>query len=84
MLERIQQLETDMDTLVAQRVADALMLRDRAADSVHTSLVCAYEVETGFLGQRVAWHLAHGCDTAQRARELALEEWAAGVLGVTR
>ena len=38
--------------------------------------------ETAFVAQRVAWHLAHGCDTAQRARELAMEEWDAGVLGV--
>lgn len=47
-----------------------------------SSLVRAYEVKTEFLAARIAWHLAHGCDTAQRARELALAEWDAGVLGV--
>ena len=61
-----------------------LLERIQQLESVHTSKVCAYEIETGFLAQRVAWHLAHGCDTAQRARELALAEWDAGVLGVTR
>ena len=69
----------DVDKLVAQRVVDALMMRNRAADSVRTS-----EVKTEFLAARVAWHLAHGCDTAQRARELALAEWDAGVLGVVK
>jgi hypothetical protein len=37
--------------------------------------------ETTFLSERVAWHLSHGCDTAERARELALSEWRVGVMG---
>lgn len=37
-----------------------------------------------FLASRVAYHLAHGCDTAERARELALAEWDVGVMGVRR
>lgn len=34
-----------------------------------------------FLAERVAYHLAHGCDTPEKARELALVEWRVGVLG---
>lgn len=40
--------------------------------------------QSAFLATRVAYHLAHGCDTAERARELALAEWDVGVMGVRR
>ena len=34
-----------------------------------------------FLSTRVAWHLGNGCDSPEKARELALKEWRVGVLG---
>lgn len=34
-----------------------------------------------FLTERVAYHLNNGCDTPEKARELALVEWRVGVLG---
>ena len=37
--------------------------------------------ETAFVAQRVAWHLGNGCDSPEKARELALKEWRVGVLG---
>lgn len=37
--------------------------------------------ESTFLATRVAWHLGNGCDSPEKARELALKEWRVGVLG---
>lgn len=34
-----------------------------------------------FMTARVAWHLANGCDSPEKARELAIREWRIGVLG---
>ena len=34
-----------------------------------------------FMAERVAWHLGNGCDSPEKARELALREWRVGVLG---
>lgn len=58
-------------------------------DLLNRELSAAQEMEvvatrvalTSFIMARVAWHLANGCDTAEKARELALQEWRVGVLG---
>jgi hypothetical protein len=89
--QRIADLESERDTMkasvaaanasVSERVANAMMMRDRAADATLRQRIADLSGETAFLAQRVAWHLEHGCDTAKKARELALAEWGVGVVG---
>lgn len=68
----LQVMELRCDRVATERDATIQKLRARIADLTG---------ETVFLAQRVAWHLAHGCDTAAKARELAMAEWGAGVMG---
>lgn len=80
---------TAMNALAEERARDAAIVS--AGERVTTALegriheralVADLTGKTAFLAQRVAYHLAHGCDTAERARELALAEWDVGVMGV--
>lgn len=66
------------------RVRALVQETNREARRVAGQRLADLSGESTFLATRVAWHLAHGCDTAQRARELALAEWDAGVLGVVK
>lgn len=66
---------------LGQKVEDTFaFLLSRSAPRPE-DLAHAPDVQHRFLAQRVAYHLAHGCDTAERARELALAEWDVGVMG---
>lgn len=92
---RAQKAETELDALHEQLDRDGisgpapLLVRVRAlvqetnreARRVAGQRLADLSGESTFLAARVAWHLAHGCDTPEKARELALKEWRVGVLG---
>jgi hypothetical protein len=86
---RAQKAEAELDALHEQLDRDGiarapLAVRVRCLVQESKQRLADLSGESTFIAQRVAWHLAHGCDTAQRARELALAEWDAGVLGEVR
>lgn len=94
---RAQKAEAELDALheqldrdgiarapLAVRVRCLVQESNRESRRVAGQRLADLSGESTFIAQRVAWHLAHGCDTAQRARELAMAEWDAGVLGVVK
>lgn len=58
-----------------------MVMREQRARAPKAHPANQQEQELRFLATRVAYHLAHGCDTPEKARELALVEWRVGVLG---
>lgn len=77
--------QLDRDGIVPGTLRDrvrALMREtDRESRRVAGQRLADLSGESTFLAQRVAWHLGNGCDSPEKARELALREWRVGVLG---
>lgn len=92
---RAKKAEEELDALHAQLDRDGisgpapLLVRVRAlvqetnreARRVAGQRLADLSGESTFLATRVAWHLGNGCDSPEKARELALKEWRVGVLG---
>lgn len=77
LMARIAELGAERDAAIDARVtAEHALIRARATYAVSV----ARTGETVFVAQRVAWHLANGCDTVERALAEARREWAV-VLG---
>lgn len=71
----VEEMQRERDTLAHERAGlleTIQHLRARIADLTG---------ETRFVAQRVVWHLSNGCDTAAKARELAMAEWDVAVMG---
>lgn len=92
---RAQKAEAELDALHAQldrdgisgpaplfvRVRALVQETNREARRVAGQRLADLSGESTFLAARVAWHLCNGCDSPEKARELALKEWRVGVLG---